>query len=682
MRTGPLAILAMAVVTLSPTILRAEQESPAAKPQENPTAEPEGKATAKFETPDWLTSVRLVNDLRMRLDVAYAPDSDFVTRWRMRPRLRLGAIATLKDDWAIGFRLVSAPTLGKDSGGDPLSTNQTFEDNASRKPVGIDWAFARWAPIHKPRWTGSFALGKLENPPNFMEDGLDVDYTPEGFAEQFSYKLHPKHTASAYLGQYVLDELQFSSKDPLLFVEQLRVDSKWSNHLTTAVTVSGLSITNPRSLTTANVPDSNHGNTRDAAGVLLNDYQLLIGDGSVTYNLESAPLYKGRFPIRLYGEYIHNFGARRDNIGYSFGPSFGSVSQRTNQIGASQRGNWEISYRYQQLQADANYEELTASDNGAFYRSRPVGEPLLNVSYDPTRELYQEFNAAFAKHWQAKTGKTVTIQQSHGGSGKQARAVIDGLEADVVTLALAYDIDAMAEGGLLAKDWQKRLPNNSAPYTSTIVFLVRKGNPKGIKDWGDLVKPGVAVITPNPKTSGGARWNYLAAWAYALKQPGGTEAKAREFVTGLYKNVPVLDSGARGSTTTFVQRGIGDVLLAWENEAFLADQGAGARQGRDRRAVAQHPGRAAGGGGRQGRRQEGTRAVAEAYLEFLYTPEGQEIAAKNYYRPRLEAVARKYATSSRRSSWFTIDEVFGGWQKAQKTHFADGGVFDQIYQPK
>ena len=406
MRTGPLAMLAMAVLTLSPTALRAEQESPAAKPPENPTAtpgEPDTKAgnakteqkdppvsevaveekKPKVEAPDWLTSVRLVSDLRMRLDVAYAPDSDFVTRWRMRPRLRLGAIATLKDDWAIGFRLASTPTLGKDSGGDPLSTNQTFEDNASRKPVGVDWAFARWTPIHTPKVTGSFALGKLENPPNFTEDVFDVDYTPEGFAEQFSYQLHPNHTASAYLGQYVLDELQFSSKDPLLFVEQLRLDSKWSNHLTTAVAVSGLSITNPRSLTTANVPDSNHGNTRDAAGVLLNDYRLLIGDGSVTYNLDGAPLYKGRFPIKLYGEYIHNFGASRDNIGYAFGPSFGSVGQRNSQAGRSQRGNWEISYRYQQLQADANYEELTASDNGAFYRNRPVEEPG-SGSFRPT----------------------------------------------------------------------------------------------------------------------------------------------------------------------------------------------------------------------------------------------------------------------------------------------------------
>lgn len=418
MRTGPLAILAMAVVTVSPTVLGAEQESSPAPPQENPTAKPEERPETKaekknpagsevtvvdgkrkvegddadaksnetratFATPDWLTGVTLLNDLRMRLDVAYAPDSDFVTRWRIRPRLRLGGIATLKDDWAIGFRLASTPTVAKDSGGDPLSTNQTFEDNASRKPVAVDWAFARWAPIHTPRWTGSIALGKLENPPNFTEDVLDVDYTPEGLAEQLSFKLHPNHTASAYLGQYVLDELQFSSKDPLLFVEQLRLDSKWVKNLTTACTVSGLSITNPRSLTTANVPDSNHGNTRDAAGVLTNDYRLLIVDGSVTYDLDRAPLYKGRFPVKLYGEYIHNFGARRDNIGYAFGPSFGSVSQKNSQPGKSQRGNWEISYRYQQLQADSNYEEVSASDNGAFYRSRPVGEPGFG-SFRPT----------------------------------------------------------------------------------------------------------------------------------------------------------------------------------------------------------------------------------------------------------------------------------------------------------
>jgi len=310
-----------------------------------------------------------------------------------------------------------------------------------------------------------------------------------------------------------------------------------------------------------------------------------------------------------------------------------------------------------------------------------AAQELLNVSYDPTRELYQEFNDAFVKHYQAKTGKTVTVQQSHGGAAKQARAVIDGLEADVLTLALAYDIDAVAEAGLLPRDWQKRLPSNSSPYTSTIVFLVRKGNPKGIKDWGDLVKPGVQVITPNPKTSGGARWNYLAAWAYALRQPGGTDAGAKAFVTALFKNVPVLDSGARGSTVTFVQRGIGDVLLAWENEAFLSIQ----ELGPDKVDVvlpslsilAEPPVTVVD----KVVDKKGTRALAQAYLEYLYTPEGQEIAAKHHYRPRLEAVAKKYAASFPKINLITIDAVFGGWQKAQKTHFADGGVFDQIYLP-
>src|SRR3989442_14378190 len=280
-----------------------------------------------FKVPDWVTSVRLVNDLRMRYDGIYAPDPDFVTRHRLRPRLRLGAIATLKDDWEIGFRLVSAPSVGKDGGGDPLSTNQTFEDNGSRKPVGIDWAFARWTPIHTPKWTGSFALGKMENPPNYTEDVFDVDYTPEGLAEQFAYKVNTNHTVRTYLGQYELDELQFGSKDPFLFLEQLRLDSKWGQRVNTAFTVSGLSIANPEGLTTASVPDSNHGNTRNAAGALVNDYQLLIADGSVTYNLDSFPLYKGPFPIKLYGEYIHNLGASRDNIAYAFGPSFGRVSQ-------------------------------------------------------------------------------------------------------------------------------------------------------------------------------------------------------------------------------------------------------------------------------------------------------------------------------------------------------------------
>ncbi len=326
-----------------------------------------------------------------------------------------------------------------------------------------------------------------------------------------------------------------------------------------------------------------------------------------------------------------------------------------------------------------NVMVLSALVLAAGFAAKAHAQELLNVSYDPTRELYQEFNAAFAKQYQAKTGKAVTIQQSHGGAAKQARAVIDGLEADVLTLALAYDIDAVAEAGLVAKDWQKRLPSNSAPYTSTIVFLVRKGNPKGVKDWSDLVKPGIQVITPNPKTSGGARWNYLAAWAYALKQPGGSEAKAKEFVTALFRNVPVLDSGARGSTVTFVQRGIGDVLLAWENEAFLSIK----ELGPDKVDVvvpslsilAEPPVTIVD----KVVDRKGTRAVAQAYLEYLYSPEGQEIAARNYYRPRLEAVAKRYAATFPKVNLVTIDELFGGWQQAQKAHFADGGVFDQIY---
>jgi sulfate/thiosulfate transport system substrate-binding protein len=308
---------------------------------------------------------------------------------------------------------------------------------------------------------------------------------------------------------------------------------------------------------------------------------------------------------------------------------------------------------------------------------------LLNVSYDPTRELYQEINAAFAKQWQAKTGDRLTIQQSHGGSGKQARAVIDGLQADVVTLALAYDIDAIAEKAkLLPADWQKRLPNNSTPFTSTIVFLVRRGNPKDIKDWDDLIKPGVGVVTPNPKTSGGARWNYLAAWGYALRKFGSNEAKARDFLAALFKNVPVLDTGARGATTTFVERGIGDVLVAWENEALLAMK---ERRQKDLELIrpslsilAEPP--VAWVDKVVGKR--GTADVAKAYLEFLYTPEGQEIAARNFYRPRLEDVAVKYAGTLPKVSLFTIDEIFGGWQKAQQTHFNDGGVFDQIQQAR
>jgi sulfate transport system substrate-binding protein len=305
---------------------------------------------------------------------------------------------------------------------------------------------------------------------------------------------------------------------------------------------------------------------------------------------------------------------------------------------------------------------------------------FLNVSYDPTRELYVAVNAAFAKYWKAKTGQDLQFRQSHGGSGAQARAVIDGLDADVVTLALAYDVDAVSNSGLIHKDWQKRLPQNSSPYTSTIVFLVRKGNPKGIKDWADLIRSGVQVITPNPKTSGGARWNYLAAWEYAKRKNGGNEAKAREFVAALFKNVPVLDSGARGATTTFVQRGIGDVLLAWENEAYLA-----LAEEKDKVEIvtpsisilAEPPVAVVD----KVVAKKGTKAVAEAYLQFLYTPEGQEIAAKNHYRPRDEKVAAKYAGTFAKVELFTIDQAFGGWQNAQKTHFNDGGTFDKIYRP-
>lgn len=305
---------------------------------------------------------------------------------------------------------------------------------------------------------------------------------------------------------------------------------------------------------------------------------------------------------------------------------------------------------------------------------------LLNVSYDPTRELYQDFNAAFARHWQEKAGVKVVVKQSHGGSGKQARAVIDGLSADVVTLALAYDIDEIHEKArLIPKNWQSRLPHNSAPYTSTIVFLVRKGNPRNVKDWDDLVRPGVSVITPNPKTSGGARWNYLAAWGYALKKYGNDEAKAKEFVARLFRNVPVLDSGARGSTTTFVQRGIGDVFISWENEAFLAVN----ELGKDRFEIvvpsvsilAEPPVAVVD----KVAKKRGTEAVSKAYLEYLYTPEGQEIAAKHYYRPRLASVAARHEKRFPKVNLFTIDDVFGGWQKAQKKHFADGGVYDQIY---
>ncbi|MFZ5522009.1 MAG: sulfate ABC transporter substrate-binding protein [Pseudomonadota bacterium] len=306
-------------------------------------------------------------------------------------------------------------------------------------------------------------------------------------------------------------------------------------------------------------------------------------------------------------------------------------------------------------------------------------QSLLNVSYDPTRELYQEFNKAFAQHWKAKTGQDVTLRASHGGSGKQARSVIDGLEADVVTLALAYDIDEIAaRAKLLPPDWQKRLPHNSSPYTSTIVFLVRKGNPKQIKDWDDLVKPGVSVITPNPKTSGGARWNYLAAWGYA-QQKYGTPAKAQEFVARLYRNVPVLDSGARGATTTFVERGIGDVLLAWENEALLAIKELGPDKfdivAPSVSILAEPPVAVVD----KVVDKRGTRALAQAYLEYLYTPQGQEIAAANYYRPTDPKVAAKHAAQFPKLKLFTLESVFGNWQQAQKTHFNDGGVFDQIY---
>ena len=306
---------------------------------------------------------------------------------------------------------------------------------------------------------------------------------------------------------------------------------------------------------------------------------------------------------------------------------------------------------------------------------------LLNVSYDPTRELYQDINAAFAKQWAATANEKVRIKQSHGGSGKQARAVIDGLEADVVTLALAYDIDEISSRGrLFPKDWQKRLPHNSSPYTSTIVFLVRKGNPKAIKDWPDLIKPGTSVITANPKTSGGARWNYLAAWGYALKANGNDEAKARDFVAKLYKNVPILDSGARGSTTTFVERGIGDILLAWENEALLAAKEFGPGKVEiivPSSSILAEPPVALVDKVTDKRK---TRKVAEAYLQFLYSPEGQDLIGKNFYRPTLPVAAAKYASQFPKVALFKIDEMFGGWQRAQKMHFVDGAIFDQIYQ--
>lgn len=324
---------------------------------------------------------------------------------------------------------------------------------------------------------------------------------------------------------------------------------------------------------------------------------------------------------------------------------------------------------------------LAGSAGLALAQKPPV--TLLNVSYDPTRELYVDYNAAFAKYWKAKASQDVTIKQSHGGSGKQARSVIDGIDADVLTLALAGDVDALVKnGGLIPRDWQKRLAHNSAPYTSTIVFLVRKGNPKAIKDWDDLSKPGVAVITPNPKTSGGARWNYLAAWEFANRKNGGSEAKAREFVASLYKNVPVLDTGARGSTITFVQRNVGDVLLAWENEAFLALKEFGAEKFQvvvPSISILAEPTVTVVD---KNVDKKGTRAVASAYLEYLYSDEGQDIAGRNYYRPTGEKAKAKYASQFPQLTLFTIDQGFGGWTKADKDHFADGASFDQIYTQK
>ena len=324
---------------------------------------------------------------------------------------------------------------------------------------------------------------------------------------------------------------------------------------------------------------------------------------------------------------------------------------------------------------------LVAISAGATPARGQKARTLLNASYDPTRELYQEYNAAFAKQWRANTGEDIVINQSHGGSSKQARSVIDGLEADVVTLALAYDIDAIADKSrLLPTSWQHRLPDHSAPYTSTIIFLVRKGNPKGIKDWGDLIKPGVAVITPNPKTSGAARWNYLAAWGYALKQPGGSDDTATAFVTELFKHVPVLDSGARGATTTFVERGIGDVLINWESEVLLAVKELGQEQFEavipSVSILAEPPVSVVDGVANK----HGTLELAQAYVEYLYSEEGQEIAAKHYYRPRLAAVAAKYAGRFPKLQLFTVQDVAGDWQQATQTHFNDGGIFDHIYR--
>lgn len=322
-----------------------------------------------------------------------------------------------------------------------------------------------------------------------------------------------------------------------------------------------------------------------------------------------------------------------------------------------------------------------SASNNAVSSAPKAALKLLNVSYDPTRELYADVDKAFASQYETKTGQKVEIKAAHGGSGKQARAVIDGLEADVVTLALAYDIDSIAKANLLDANWQTKLPQNSTPYTSTIVFLVRKGNPKKIKDWNDLIKPGIQVITPNPKTSGGARWNYLAAWGYAKRQPGGTDATAKEFVGQLFKNVPVLDSGARGATTTFVERGIGDVLLAWENEALLATRELG--EGKfevvapSQSILAEPPVAVV----EEVAKKHGTEEVAKAYLDFLYTPAGQELAAKHFYRPRDAKAAAKYGAQFPKIQLFTLKDEFGDWATAQKTHFASGGTFDQIYQP-
>ncbi|ADL50296.1 sulfate ABC transporter substrate-binding protein [Clostridium cellulovorans] len=323
-----------------------------------------------------------------------------------------------------------------------------------------------------------------------------------------------------------------------------------------------------------------------------------------------------------------------------------------------------------------------SSSSGSDKQNSSSGVELLNVSYDPTREFYTEYNRAFIKYWGEKTGQDITINQSHGGSGKQGRSVIEGLEGDVVTLALAYDIDEISNAGLINKDWQGEFQNNSTPYTSTIVFLVRKGNPKGIKDWDDLVKEGVSVITPNPKTSGGARWNYLAAWAYALNKNNGSEDDAKSFVGDLYKNVEVLDSGARGATTTFVERGIGDVLIAWENEAYLSLNELGSDKFEivvpSISILAEPPVAIVD----EVAEKKGTTEVAKAYLEYLYSDEGQEIIAKNYYRPRNSKIAEKYKNTFKDVKLFTVDDTFGGWTKAQATHFADGGVFDEIYSPK